>query len=444
MNTQEIQKFRVEDLVLWTENPRDPISTEASDIEILKRAISDPNCKWNLQSFIDKMGDFYDLSEIPIVVNIDSKFIVYDGNKRIAIIKILNNILLLDELGIELKFTEEQSEAFKLEVIDCNLCDLSTALKSVERKHVGNGSWGQLERDYFEYKHLGKGKSNFIIIEEQTGAISQTPNMSDRWVKDEVLTKNKLETIGFSINKDNGLESVYDSETADLIFDALKEAISSKAISTRKNRGDLKSAILSIKPDLIDVLQDFGQESIQENSDTEYNILPVEQSDEITEESEIEIVEKVPKKRRTRSTYVDEIIFGKKLYLKQGDINNLYNAICDIYEKFKSDKAAISIIAMSMRLILEIAARAYYKEIGDDKHNKDQIYDDFLNLAKKEIELDKIDKTYYAIVEEWISSKYNLEALLGKFAHGNISVEKTTAVKSSKIVGLILEKYFGR
>ncbi len=38
--TQEIRKLNIRELVLWTENPRDPIDTNATDQEVADRAIT--------------------------------------------------------------------------------------------------------------------------------------------------------------------------------------------------------------------------------------------------------------------------------------------------------------------------------------------------------------------------------------------------------------------
>ena len=85
---QVIENIRVKDLVLWTENPRDPISVSASDDDVIRRAISDPNNKWDLKKLACDMGEYYDFSELPIVVYKKGKPLVYDGNRRVVLAKI--------------------------------------------------------------------------------------------------------------------------------------------------------------------------------------------------------------------------------------------------------------------------------------------------------------------------------------------------------------------
>lgn len=59
-----------------------------------------------------------------------------------------------------------------MNTIPCNLCDKETALTNAERKPINNGSWKQLERDYFASIHRGKKKTLFQIINDCTNLIS--------------------------------------------------------------------------------------------------------------------------------------------------------------------------------------------------------------------------------------------------------------------------------
>lgn len=65
---QEILNIKLEDLVLWTENPRDPITPDSNDQDVANKALQDKDNKWNLSKLVAEMGDFYDFSEIPTVI----------------------------------------------------------------------------------------------------------------------------------------------------------------------------------------------------------------------------------------------------------------------------------------------------------------------------------------------------------------------------------------
>jgi hypothetical protein len=91
MIEQKIQNIKISELNLWTENPREPIDINSTDFDIISRAVNDQKNKWDLQGLINKMGKFYDFSELPTIVEINKKYIVYDGNRRIAVLKYLQN-----------------------------------------------------------------------------------------------------------------------------------------------------------------------------------------------------------------------------------------------------------------------------------------------------------------------------------------------------------------
>src|SRR5690606_37970669 len=116
--------------------------------------------------------------------------------------------------------------------------------------------------------------------------------------------------------------------------------------------------------------------------------------------------------------------------------------ILNIYEKNQNDATILPIIGMSMRLITEVAARVYFDKEDPEKSKKDQLYNDFLKVAKKEMSFIQEDKNYLSLTKDWFDSTNNLEAILAKYAHGNILVSKDGILKSSIIIGEILEHYF--
>jgi len=91
--SQKIENINIKGLVLWTENPRDFINNTASDQDIINKAISDDSSKWELAKLAKSMGKCYDFSELPAVVIHKDKPVVYDGNRRVAIIKIKHGMV---------------------------------------------------------------------------------------------------------------------------------------------------------------------------------------------------------------------------------------------------------------------------------------------------------------------------------------------------------------
>lgn len=425
MSNQKIEIIKISELQLWSENPRDPINSSSSDFEIIKRALETKKSKWTLQKFVEKMGAYYDFSELPTVVIRENKYVVYDGNRRIAIIKYFQNQDLYNQLDGGLFFDEEENELKELVEIPCNVCDLDTALKNVERKHTSNGSWGELERDYFLHYHKNQPKSKLVWLDEKTQLLNENPKMSQRFVKDEILTNENLKKIGFNFDANEGFISNYSEVESLEIFNKIGKLIENENLSTRNNRGQLLKPLIDNHPELKTILKPY-------DSNKEKFELKSTEGNKNTNLS-------LGKQRKTQATKAPKILFGRELILEKGKVNDLYLAISRIYDKDITNDKILPIIGISLRLLIEVAARVYYED-----SNKDKIYDTFLKLANKEMQHTKQTKNYFSLTNDWLNQKNNLEALLGKYAHGNIDSKRGDILSSSIIIGDILEYYFKR
>ncbi len=428
MSNQEIKEIAIKDLNLWTENPRDPIETEANDIEIINRALSESKNKWNLQKLIQEMGEHYDFSELPTVVKIKGKYVVYDGNRRIAILKYLQDEDLQKKVNTSLYFNENPTEFLNLKTIPCNVCNLETALKNVERKHTNNGDWGRLERDYFILKHLNKGKTHFIALDEQTAIITNNPKMNKRFVKDEMLTLENLAEIGLSFEK-NKFVSNYSKKTSSKILNSIVVLVEENIVSTRNYRGELKKPLIKKFPELKSIIKPF---------DSSKKTYKLTYGNEV-----IKTKKNKPRTKKTPASNGYEELFGKDRALRSGKVNDLYLAITKIYEKNENDPTILPIIGMSLRLITEVAARVYYSDKKDhNTANQDKLYKAFLKKAKTDMHLSSEKSNFLSLTGSWLDNKNNMEALLAKYAHGNVISSKSDIIESSKIIGDVLEFYF--
>ena len=331
---QKIVELKISDLVLWTENPRDPIDANAKDQDIVDVAVVDKSGLWKLSSLASQMGGYYDYSEIPIVVFEDGKPIVYDGNRRVILAKLAKGLVSTSTVIKNLPSVPD--------LIPCNVCDKATAIKSVLRKHGSTGSWRPLERDKFIYKYQGGVKSDFIIIDEATGIISSHEKMNQGFVKNEVFSPSNLSKLGMRIN-DGRLESQHEKDELNVILEDLCSKVERDFLSTRKSRGDV-----------ISVLDDKNKQLIEDNKDNAFEVAGYSSIESKSTE--------IQSKRRTKRTRVEPLqIFGKPLTLKGGDVNNLYRDICDLNSFYKMNKSHLSasftvLIRMSLRLLCETAS----------------------------------------------------------------------------------------
>ena len=427
---QEVKYINIKDLVLWTENPRDPINKNATDQEIVDRALNDNLSKWTLSKLAKDMGDYYDLSELPTVVYQGKKPIVYDGNRRIILGKLKHGFVSIpgkETISIP-NFPKE---------IPCNVCSEKTALKNVYRKHSDSGSWQPLERDIFLHKFMGEQKSSFLILEEATGIISTNPYLNQRFVKDEIFREDILSLLGFSIH-DGKLITKHSNEEALLILIDISQKIRDKQISTRVNRGRV-----------VEVLEPSSQALIDQNKNNKTHPSEVSFSKPktITQESpksEKKIEDNTPtdeikKSRHSKRTPKTEIeLFGEKLFLHMGEVSNLYRDIVDLYQFYISKKHELSstfpsLVRMSLRLLCETAAK-----------NKNDRLDTYLknNFDNAKSTLSQDIKTTLSTQNV---TKDSIIQLLHTGAHNYQSsgnIEQTIAI--SVIVGSILKTTYGK
>lgn len=333
---QQVKYINIKDLVLWTENPRDPIDENATDQDIVDRALDDKLSKWTLSKLAKEMGEYYDFSELPTVVYHGSKPVVYDGNRRIILGKIKHSLV---RLPLEKKI---QIPDFPIE-IPCNVCTKKIALNNVLRKHGDTGSWQPLERDIFLNKFMGEPKSIFLALEEDTGILTSKPHLNQRFVKEEIFREDILNSLGFSFHNDR-LQSIHSDDESSLILNDISNKIENKEISTRKNRGKI-----------IEVLEPNSQKILDKNINklshrTNFSFNTPDNDYKETKRQS----------KRTRRNSIE--FFGGKLYLRTGEVSNLYRDIADLYQFYVSKKNELSqtfpsLIRMSLRLLCETAAK---------------------------------------------------------------------------------------
>lgn len=350
--SQEVRTLKLKDLVLWTENPRDSIDEKATDQDVVDRALEDELSKWNLPRLAKEMGNHYDFSELPTVVFHGKKPVVYDGNRRIILGKIKHELVSVDG------FDADDLPTFPAE-IPCNVCSNAIALENVLRKHADSGSWLPLERDIFLNRHMKEKKSAFLLMEENTGIISANPHLNQRFVKDEIFREDILGKIGISFVGEKLHSKHNHAETLALLNDVSRK-IEDKVITTRRNRGKV---VEILDPESQRLIVEHKKHKAKEVSAT------VKKRDAVKDTAN----PKQSKRVRTKATQ----IFGGPLYLRIGDVSNLYRDIVDLHEFYSEQKASLSevfpcLIRMALRLLCETAAKECRQDMASYVNSKYQ------------------------------------------------------------------------
>ena len=194
ISEQYIKNIQINDLVFWKDNPRDKIPENLTDREIAYRAIHEKeSSKWGLKRLFENMKakKRYDQSALPTVVYEHNIPIVYDGNKRVLIGKLIHKYIEIENCPDFSNFDFPQN-------IPCNICDRQTALEYVYINNIQSRSLGQIERDIFAHKYLNKNQTLWMTLDNATHIISNNPKLNQRFVRDEVFQESTLRRMGFS------------------------------------------------------------------------------------------------------------------------------------------------------------------------------------------------------------------------------------------------------
>lgn len=410
---QEVITLKLKDLVLWTENPRDPVDATASDQDIVDRALSDKLSKWNLSRLAKEMGPHYDFSELPTVVFHGKKPVVYDGNRRMVLGKIKHGLVSVDgfNAGILPAFPDE---------IPCNVCSKSIALDNVWRKHAETGSWLPLDRDIFLHKYMKDKKSVFLLMEENTGIITANPHLNQRFVKDEIFREDILDKLGISFVNEK-LHSKHNREQTLALLNDISRKIGDKVITTRLNRGRV-----------VEVLDPDSQRIVEEHKKQKAKAIVLD----VAKEGDVKEKSNPRQSRRVRTRAAQ--IFGGPLYLRHGDVSNLYRDIIDLHGFYHEKKTSLSdvfpsLIRMALRLLCEAAAKECHQEMAGYIASRFQ---------RAKATLDQNTKT--TLANHNVTEK-SLVQLLHTGAHNyaaSANVEQTLAV--SIILGALLMDSHGK
>ena len=377
---QQIEDIPFDKLVLWSENPRNPINPDADNADVIANALNGNHAgdAWRLEDLASQMGDAYDFSELPIVVydSKKDKYIVYDGNRRIALALIGRG----DVPGINV-----QLPLFPQDSIPCNVCSKKRALDHVLRKHGESGSWSPYHRDLFLSNYMGKEKSVLVRLQDLIGAVDKYPTINQRYVRDEVLDKAHLLEMGLDPSCDDfGVEP----ETLENLIREIVGAIERKDISTRKNR---KTPVSALGQEVLDdvkrsranraIRQCDQSRLFEEDKNASFSNV------EGVTGSQTAIVNEArgSRKRRTARVKPKEYeAFGGILQLERGDVNNLYRALDQLWRlkiagKITEKEGFIGVFRAGLRLLVEAAA----KERSDEKKPTAPYIDRYEDEARK-------------------------------------------------------------
>lgn len=452
-------KIKIGDLKLWSENPRFPKEYfNKSEKELINYLFNKKGERENLKDLAKSIIDNIDLIpwERLIVYNGEEECVVLEGNRRLIIYKLLLDPSLLDDKKLSPIFEKAKGIINSSLEIDCLITDnMEKGLKYVELKHLETGykGWGEPERNKFKITRGKAGEKE--ILKTEINRIVRKLDIPQK-LKEDVLGHGFVTTFyriiaeaparkyfGYEFLENNLI--IKDKDFEDKLKIIIWNVLNKKNFKGEKLDSRSLNKVEDVNKYLIDL-------------DVKKEIPKLKEKIELSFKTKVDVfnnrtrefaspTEKKQKNNRKTSVLISENkLFGKTLSLKKSKVNNLYWAIDKIYEQNKNNgqnlEIVLPIIGMSLRLILDVAAREYYSEKELKKENTP--YRKFLKEVKSKLRSDSCYKNLSTLTLSWIVNQENFENIMDHYAHDSVIYTENDVLKVSKIIGEILENFFGR
>ncbi len=341
--------------------------------------------------------------------------------------------------------------------IPCNVCDEETALENVERKHRGNGSWKQYERDRFMFDYRGGPKTVLIRLEELIKAVTKWPALNMRYVEDDVFNKKHLEEMGLLPDEpDFGVPLELLEELVEAVADKLDNEL-----NTRNARNDPASVLPG---ELIDRIREARhRRPAGEKADGRERELPSDNSEPPSQShggpgrddvlrpdtsGTLPHTDASARRRRGRTRQVKPAsipVFGNPsgLRLQTGDVNNMYRTLEELWNMYarggmRNAAAFVPIFRMGLRLLIDTAAM---ERCG----GLDRYVGEYAGEAKKRLRQAANSADLVTFMRNQAVSPENLLRLLQNGAHAYTSTgNKEQALAMSILIGEMLSISHGR
>ncbi len=363
-----------------------------------------------------------DPSKRLIVFKQNGKYIDGDGNRRLTALKVLETPDLIINTKPHAKFIELSKEfkKKKFNTVECVIFNSrSETTHWLEINHGGEQAGrGQINWDAIQKQRFLGDISIGLLAKEKLlseGRINQQEFDSMNITTLDRLLKSKPGKHALNISTNDNQTNFNDIDSLEKVYKALV----GKAVKVVYHDDDRKSFLIH----------------------TLGSLEPRDLSADITANSS----DKKTTRKTARTSNKNEIIFGEVLNLKKSIVNDIYLDICNIYERIhkKDGKGCVEVLGFSLRLILDVAAKEYYKLNPVEGLNQDDLYKKYIK-ALKSMPMSQEDKNELSIntdISNLIAAE-NLEAFLAKLAHGSVRVDIGMVLRLSKIIGQLLKIHF--
>lgn len=474
MNEQ--RRIDIKHLITDEENPRfEAVSTEEDALfSILEdQSTASGNKVLNLARDISANG--LNASELLIVSPIEGTddYRVREGNRRVTAIK-----LSLDSSKVPAKFSKLAPQFEKLadakqahRVVECYVCDDENEIHRLlelrhggERDGVGTVKWNSTQTARFSHEGNSQSVRPLALIQHLqedygknelwTSAVSVPITNLGRLIS----TKEVRQLLGI---KASGNDARYCGGHDNLLLDVLT-MVKQRGVGPIYSKQDriclVKEAVQRVEPDRQNQLPLFFEKNTLASDASDTQSPAHNGADEIPNpalgngsdepgDGKPEAVQDSAGhiRRKPVSNSADERMFGQTLRPKGTKSNDIYRAIDWIDEQYlkhpDEQRHLLPILGFSLRLLVETVAREYFASIGKD--HGDSSLKTFLKDVAKPMLKEKLDSAGvndFVFAADWVNGSHNLDAVLGKWAHGTLSVDRASLVRESELVALIIKE----
>ena len=391
----------IKNLSLWDENARFPDKYfNKTEKELIEYFLSKKDFK--LSELAEEVVNEFDLPQLEklVIYELNSKNIVLEGNRRLAVYKLLDNPGLTDNVKIKNKLNGLKSrikinDNFKLECLITK--DKDQGLRYIDRKHLrGNNevSWGDNERAHHNARRGNASQKELLKV-----AITKRIKDLDfpEELKEQVLGHGFVttfwrlieqnpawSTFGFSLDDNGELQTTdkeFDEKLKVIIFDVLQKGKFNNKLFSRLNTKEIESYLKQIKNDDYKRVADeikkqtktdlFGKEStsVQKNNGANRSI----------------------PKSSLRNYLIPKTCV---LQIQETKINNIYCELKNDLLIDDSKNAVPNAVGVLFRVFLEISLD-YYSKMNSHGFKKNDTINQKISWVVKSLEDKKYDKNKF-------------------------------------------------
>lgn len=390
------EDISIKKLSLWDENARFPDKYfKKTEDELIKFFLSKKDFK--IESFAKKVVEEFDLpqQEKIIVLSHKKKFIVLEGNRRLAVYKLLSNPGLAGNPALETKFKQlaariKITQDYKLECLVTEEKD--QGLRYIDRKHLdGNNEvdWRDSERAHYRDRrgNANQGERMKVAIARTIRDLNMSEAMKDNVLGPGYVTSfwrvvtgsAAAETFGLSLDDMGDLEMVdkqFPEKLRVVITDVLAKATFNKKIISRLSQSEISQYLKDISKSDFKRADDYIKEGEQTDLFGE-NVLITSPTGQT----------KLVPKSTQRSYLIPKTC---RLNIPERKINNIYRELREDLLLDGSSHSVPNAVGVTFRVFLEVSLDCYYKKRCGKTFTQQRPINEKIDEVTKFMEVNKI------------------------------------------------------